>query len=132
MRDAVKSRLGAEAIASLGIVARGPQVRVATLSSGNRQKVVMARALATNPDVLVLVDPTLGVDVKSKEILLAQIDLARDAGRAVIVSSGELDDLRSCDRVFAMFRGRIVKTFPAFWADRELIAAIEGVDLDEA
>jgi len=132
VRDAVKSRLGAEAIASLGIVARGPQVRVATLSSGNRQKVVMARALATNPDVLVLVDPTLGVDVKSKEILLAQIDLARDAGRAVIVSSGELDDLRSCDRVFAMFRGRIVKAFPAFWADRELIAAIEGVDLDKA
>lgn len=74
--------------------------------------------------VLVLIDPTLDVDV--------EIDRARNAGRAVIVASSEPDDLRSCDRVFVMRRGRIVKVFPAFWADHELIAAMEGVDVDGA
>ncbi len=123
---------GAKAIALHGIVAREPHGPVAGLTGGSRQKVVMARALATDPAVLVLIDPTLGVDMKSKEVLLAEIDLARDAGRAVIVSSSELDDLRSCDRVFAMLRGRIVKAFPAFWADHQLIEAMEGADLDEA
>jgi simple sugar transport system ATP-binding protein len=124
--------LGAAAIASPGIIAREPTMPVAGLTGGTRQKVLMARALARDPTVLVLIDPTLGVDIQSKEVLLAEIDLARDAGRTVMVSSSELDDLRSCDRVFAMFRGRIVKVFPAFWADYELTAAIEGVDLDEA
>lgn len=124
--------LSAAAMASPGIIAREPTMPVAGLTGGTRQKVLMARALARDPTVLVLIDPTLGVDIQSKEVLLAEIDLARDAGRAVMVSSSELDDLRSCDRVFAMFRGRIVKVFPAFWADYELTAAIEGVDLDEA
>lgn len=129
---AVKARLGAEAIASLGVVAPGPLAPVSGLSGGNQQKVVMARALATDPHVLVLIDPTAGVDVKSKEALLALVDRAREAGRAVIVASGELDDLRGCDRVLVMFRGRIVEEHPPGWNDHELIASIEGVDLHEA
>jgi simple sugar transport system ATP-binding protein len=128
----VKARLAREAIDALGIVAPGPLAPVSGLSGGNQQKVVMARALATDPRVLVLIDPTAGVDVKSKEALLAMAERARDEGRAVIVSSGELDDLRGCDRVLVMFRGRIVQAFAAGWADHELIASIEGVDLNEA
>jgi simple sugar transport system ATP-binding protein len=127
-----KHRLGREAIASLGIVAPGPEHPVSGLSGGNQQKVVMARALATDPHVLVLIDPTAGVDVKSKEALLSLIDRVRDDGKAVLVASGELDDLRTCDRVLVMFRGRIVAEHPAGWADQELIASVEGVDLDEA
>jgi simple sugar transport system ATP-binding protein len=126
-----KHRLGRDAITSLGIVAPGPDHAVSGLSGGNQQKVVMARALATDPHVLVLIDPTAGVDVKSKEALLAQVDRARDEGRTILVASGELDDLRTCDRVLVMFRGRIVAEHPAGWADQELIASIEGVDLDE-
>ena len=129
---AVKARLGREAIASLGIVAPGPHASVSGLSGGNQQKVVMARALATDPHVLVLIDPTAGVDVKSKEALLSMVERAREAGRAVIVASGELDDLRGCDRVLVMFRGRIVAQYAAGWADHALIASIEGVDLHEA
>jgi len=128
----VKARLGREAIDALGIVAPGPSAAVSGLSGGNQQKVVMARALATDPRVLVLIDPTAGVDVKSKEALLAMAERAREAGRAVIVASGELDDLRGCDRVLVMFRGHIVEQFSAGWADHELIASIEGVDLNEA
>lgn len=128
----VKARLAREAIDALGIVAPGPLAPVSGLSGGNQQKVVMARALATDPRVLVLIDPTAGVDVKSKEALLGMAERAREAGRAVIVASGELDDLRGCDRVLVMFRGRIVAQFAAGWADHELIASIEGVDLNEA
>ena len=132
VHPSAKARLAREAIASLGIVAQGPLAPVSGLSGGNQQKVVMARALATDPRVLVLIDPTAGVDVKSKEALLAMAERAREQGRAVVVASGELDDLRGCDRVLVMFRGRIVREFAAGWLDHELIASIEGVDLNEA
>lgn len=91
----------------------------------------MARALANDPRVLVLIDPTAGVDVKSKEALLAVVERVRGGGAAVLVASGELDDLRTCDRVLVMFRGRIVAEFQAGWQDNELIASIEGVDAHE-
>ena len=119
-------------IKGLSVKTPSAETPIKSLSGGNQQKVVMARALATDPRVLVLIDPTAGVDVKSKEALLAMAERARDEGRAVIVSSGELDDLRGCDRVLVMFRGRIVQAFAAGWADHELIASIEGVDLNEA
>ena len=132
VRPSVKAKLAREAIDTLGIVAQGPLAPVSGLSGGNQQKVVMARALATDPRVLVLIDPTAGVDVKSKEALLAMAERAREQGRAVVIASGELDDLRGCDRVLVMFRGRIVQEFSAGWLDHELIASIEGVDLNEA
>jgi len=129
---AKKNAFGQRMIDALGIVAQGPQHVVSGLSGGNQQKVVMARALASDPDVLVLIDPTAGVDVKSKEALLSVVDRVRDEGKAVLVVSSELDDLRTCDRVLVMFRGRIVDEFPAGWQDHELIASVEGVDLHEA
>ncbi len=129
---AKKRAVGQRAIETLGIVAQGPEHVVSGLSGGNQQKVVMARALASDPDVLVLIDPTAGVDVKSKEALLSVVDRVRDEGKAVLVVSSELDDLRTCDRVLVMFRGEIVAGFPAGWQDHELIASIEGVSLHEA
>ena len=133
-----KRAMGQSMIEALGIVAQGPDHVVAGLSGGNQQKVVMARALASNPDLLVLIDPTAGVDVKSKEALLSVVDRVREdkaggaAGKAVLVVSSELDDLRTCDRVLVMFRGEIVAEFPAGWQDHEMIASIEGVSLHEA
>ncbi|MEQ5844107.1 sugar ABC transporter ATP-binding protein [Paraburkholderia acidicola] len=128
---AKKNAFGQKMIEALGIVAPGPDHVVSGLSGGNQQKVVMARALATNPDVLVLIDPTAGVDVKSKEALLAVVHRVREEGKAVLVVSGELDDLRTCDRVLVMFRGRIAAEFPAGWQDHDLIASVEGVSLHE-
>nr|WP_309491320.1 sugar ABC transporter ATP-binding protein [Trinickia mobilis] len=124
---AKKNAFGRSAIEALGIVAQGPGHVVSGLSGGNQQKVVMARALATDPNVLVLIDPTAGVDVKSKEALLSVVDRVRDEGKAVLVVSGELDDLRTCDRVLVMFRGRVAAVFPAGWQDNDLIASVEGV-----
>lgn len=127
-----RKREAAEAaIHSLGIAALGPEQIVSGLSGGNQQKVVMARALANAPDVLVLIDPTVGVDVKSKEALLAVVDSVRHEGKAVLLSSSELDDLRVCDRVLVMARGEVKAQFAAGWKDSELIASIEGVSLNE-
>ncbi len=128
---AKKNAFGRRMIEALGIVAPGPEHVVSGLSGGNQQKVVMARALATDPDVLVLIDPTAGVDVKSKEALLSVVDRVRDEGKAVLVVSGELDDLRTCDRVLVMFRGRVAAEFNAGWEDHDLIASVEGVSLHE-
>ncbi|WP_406194051.1 sugar ABC transporter ATP-binding protein [Streptomyces sp. NBC_01017] len=112
----------------LDIHTEGPEQPVSDLSGGNAQKVVMARALASDPRLLVLINPTAGVDVKSKESLLARMDSAREDGTSVLVVSDELDDLRRCDRVLVLFHGRVVAEHPAGWRDHELIASIEGVD----
>ncbi len=114
-------------IRELGVVTQGPEQPVSGLSGGNQQKVVMGRALATDPSVLVLLDPTAGVDVKSKEALLAVVERMRREGKAILVVSGEIEDLRTCDRVLVMRHGRVVAEKKAGWSDNELVAAIEGI-----
>ncbi|MFG2146623.1 sugar ABC transporter ATP-binding protein [Streptomyces sp. NPDC048696] len=114
-------------IASLDIRTQGPRQAVSGLSGGNQQKVVVARALAREPVVLVAVRPTAGVDVKSKDALLAVVRRVADEGRAAVIVSDELDDLRVCDRVLALFHGRVVAAYDSGWSDRELVAAMEGV-----
>ena len=124
-RDAVARDM----IDNLAIKTPGPDLPVSGLSGGNQQKVVMARALADDPRLLVLITPTAGIDVRSKEFLLGKVASVADAGTGVVIASDELDDLRGCDRVLVMFQGRIVASFPRGWADHDLVAAMEGVDL---
>ena len=115
------------AIDSLGVVTEGPEQLVSSLSGGNQQKVVMGRALANAPSVLVLMDPTAGVDVKSKEALLRVVENMRREGKAILVVSGELEDLRTCDRVLVMRHGGVVAEHQAGWSDNALVASIEGI-----
>jgi simple sugar transport system ATP-binding protein len=115
------------AIETLGVVTEGPDQLVSDLSGGNQQKVVMGRALSSRPSVLVLIDPTAGVDVKSKEALLRVIESTRRDGRAILVASGELEDLRVCDRVLVMRHGKVVAEHAAGWSDNELVASVEGI-----
>ncbi len=115
------------AIDTLGVVTQGPDQLVSDLSGGNQQKVVMGRALASRPSVLVLIDPTAGVDVKSKEALLRAVENTRREGRAILVASGELEDLRVCDRVLVMRHGKVVGEHEAGWSDNELVASVEGI-----
>jgi simple sugar transport system ATP-binding protein len=114
-------------IRDLGVVTEGPDQLVSALSGGNQQKVVMGRALANDPSVLVLMDPTAGVDVKSKEALLAVVERMRREGKAILVVSGEIEDLKSCDRVLVMRHGEIVAEHKAGWSDNALVASIEGI-----
>jgi simple sugar transport system ATP-binding protein len=123
----VKQSAGERMIQSLGIVTQGTEQPVSGLSGGNQQKVVMARALASDPRLLVLIDPTAGVDVKSKQALLGHVEASRQQGKAVLISSSEIEDLRICDRVEVMLHGRVVASHPAGWAEAALIAAMEGL-----
>jgi simple sugar transport system ATP-binding protein len=122
--------LARKMIGNLAVKTPGPELPVSGLSGGNQQKVVMARALAGDPRVLVLVTPTAGVDVRSKEFLLGKVQEVAGAGTGVVIASDELDDLRLCDRVLVMFQGRVATELAAGWHDHDLVAAMEGVDLD--
>jgi simple sugar transport system ATP-binding protein len=126
----VKDELARSMIDELAIKTPSPDLPVAGLSGGNQQKVVMARALAGDPKLLVLISPTAGVDVRSKEFLLDKVEETAAGGTAVLLASDELDDLRVCDRVLVTVRGRITAEMPRGWNDHELVAAMEGVDLD--
>ncbi|PWK85629.1 monosaccharide ABC transporter ATP-binding protein (CUT2 family) [Lentzea atacamensis] len=118
-------------IGKLAIKTPGPELPVSGLSGGNQQKVVMARALANDPALLVLINPTAGVDVRSKEFLLAKVEEIAESGAGVLIASDELDDLRLCDRVLVVFQGAVVAEIPRGWHDHRLVAAMEGVDLDD-
>ncbi len=114
-------------IAEYDIHTEGPDQPVNGLSGGNAQKVVLARALASDPKALVLVSPTAGVDVRSRQSLLGAVTDTAAAGTAVLIVSDELDDVRDCDRVLVMFHGRVVDEKPRGWTDAEMVAAVEGV-----
>ncbi|KOT30603.1 multidrug ABC transporter ATP-binding protein [Streptomyces caelestis] len=120
-------RFAQRMIEDLDIKTPGAATPVSALSGGNQQKVVVARALATDPRVLVAIRPTNGVDVKSKEFLLDRIRRVADAGKAALIVSDELDDLKACDRVLVMFHGRVVAEFGPGWQDEQVVAAMEGV-----
>lgn len=119
--------LAAGLVARLGVAPLDPSLPVSALSGGNQQKVLLGRALATRPRVLVLIKPTAGVDVRSKRALLESVDAAAAAGAAVLVVSDEIEDLAVCHRVQVMFRGRTTAHVDAGWSDDRLISAIEGV-----
>ncbi|EXG82935.1 sugar ABC transporter ATP-binding protein [Cryptosporangium arvum] len=126
-----RDRVASVLIEDLAVKTPGPELPVSALSGGNQQKVVMGRALANDPKLLVLIQPTAGVDVRSKETLLGVVDRVREGGAGVLVASDELDDLRTCDRVLVLFQGRQVAEFGSDWSDHDLVAAMEGLDLDD-
>jgi rhamnose transport system ATP-binding protein len=101
--------LVASAISRLRIRAASSRASVSTLSGGNQQKVVLGKWLATGPRVLMLDEPTRGVDVGAKaEIYRLLSDAAAD-GIGVLASSSETPELLLlCDRILVMYRGRIV------------------------
>jgi ribose transport system ATP-binding protein len=85
-----------------------PERLISTLSGGNQQKVILARWLRQNPQVLILDEPTQGVDVGAKAEIHALVDAAAEAGAAVLVASTESEELaRLCDRVLVLRGGRI-------------------------
>jgi simple sugar transport system ATP-binding protein len=113
----------------LQIVSSGWEQPVAELSGGNQQKVVVGRALVSRPSVLVVISPTVGVDIASKAALLGVIDAFRREGAAVLLVSDDLDELRICTRVLIVRRGAVVREFASPPWDRQLlIAAAEGFE----
>lgn len=124
-----RNTLATNLMEQLNVVTSGLDQRVGQLSGGNQQKVVVGRALACDPTVLVVITPTVGVDVASKETLLNVIAAARDGGTAVLLVSDDLDDLRICTRLLVMVKGRVVKEYlQPPWDRHDLIAAVEGLE----
>ena len=115
----------------MGIVTGGLDDPVTSLSGGNQQKVLLGRAFAGDPRVLVLANPTVGVDIASKRVIYDWMRRARDDGRAGIVASeDELADLEICDRVLVLYDGRIVCELGPDRTSGELLSAIEGYPRD--
>jgi simple sugar transport system ATP-binding protein len=114
----------------LSVVSAGLGQPTGELSGGNQQKVTVARALARDPKLIVAITPTRGVDVASKQMLLAELDRAtRDTAAGLLLASDELDDLVICDRVVVLVRGEVFAEFTGPQFDREtLIAASEGLE----
>jgi putative multiple sugar transport system ATP-binding protein len=92
------------------------------LSGGNQQKVVLSKWLFADPHVLILDEPTRGVDVGAKYEIYTIINQLADEGRAVIVISSEMPELLGvCDRIYVMNEGRFVGEFPVAEATQEKI-----------
>jgi ribose transport system ATP-binding protein len=88
-----------------------PLRRIGTLSGGNQQKLVLARALASEPKVLLLHEPFIGVDAAAREFMVATIDAAAAAGCCVMIFSLEYELLaRVCDRVLVLSHGRLARS----------------------
>jgi ribose transport system ATP-binding protein len=112
-------------IARLGIKVSAQEQKVATLSGGNQQKVVFARWLASGPKLLLLDEPTRGLDVDAKTEILRLVNELADAGTAVLLVSSELEELtRACDRYLVIIRGQIVAELPAGATREELVNAL--------
>lgn len=107
---------------SLALKASSPDAAVSTLSGGNQQKVLLARSMLANPQVLFLDDPTRGIDVGAKQEIYAVIERLASDGKGVILVSSELPELLRCsDRILVMREGRATATFARSEATEERI-----------
>ncbi len=109
------------------------RLKTANFSGGNQQKIVLAREMEQNPGVLVVGQPTRGVDVGAIEFIHKQLIEMRDRGKAVLLISVELDEIRSLsDRILVMFDGRIVGERGSDASEGELGLLMAGVEQQEA
>ena len=106
-----------------------PTLAAKSFSGGNQQKIVVAREIERNPDLLLVGQPTRGVDIGAIEFIHKQIVALRDAGKAILLVSVELDEIMSLsDRIAVMFDGQIMGTRdPATTNERELGLLMAGV-----
>jgi simple sugar transport system ATP-binding protein len=97
-------------IKELDIRCRGPEQPVRTLSGGNQQKVCLARALTLSPEILFASEPTRGIDVGAKSLVLdLLVEFNRKMNMTVVITSSELAELRQiCDRIAIIYQGRLV------------------------
>lgn len=109
------------------------RLKTANFSGGNQQKIVLAREMEQDPTVLIVAQPTRGVDVGAIEFIHRRIIEMRDAGKAVLLVSVELDEIRGlADRILVMFAGRVVGERGPEATEGELGLLMAGVEKEEA
>jgi ABC-type uncharacterized transport system ATPase subunit len=132
LQTAVLNEFATEKLESFDIRAQSIQESVSTLSGGNQQKVVLARELSRDLALLVVSQPTRGLDVGSIEFVHEQIVGVRDRGVPVIVVSTELDEVVSlADRIAVMYKGQIVGIVPADTPREQLGLMMAGEGITE-
>ncbi|MCL1855969.1 MAG: ABC transporter ATP-binding protein [Clostridia bacterium] len=105
----------------------GPATTVKSMSGGNQQKVIIAREIDLSPELLIVAQPTRGLDVGAIEYIHHRIIDERDKGRAVLLVSFELDEILGlCDRIAAISKGQVVGVLPVEEADERRIGAMMG------
>ena len=105
----------------------GPTTRGGSLSGGNQQKVVVAREVSRDPQVLIAAQPTRGLDVGAIEFVHRRLVEQRDEGKAVLLVSLELDEILSLsDRILVLYEGRLVAEFPPDVSEEEVGIAMTG------
>ena len=111
-----------------------PTLPAKSFSGGNQQKIVVAREIERNPDLLLVGQPTRGVDIGAIEFIHKQIVALRDAGKAVLLVSVELDEIMSLsDRILVMFDGKIMgERDPETTNERDLGLLMAGMTGSEA
>jgi len=110
-----------------------PTTPAAALSGGNQQKVVLAREIDGDPKVLIAAQPTRGLDVGAIEFVHRRLVEQRDAGRAILLVSLELEEILSLsDRILVIYEGRLVGEFPPTATEEELGFAMTGGTREEA
>ena len=118
---------------NLHIHARSPDAPVRSLSGGNQQKVVLAKWLAVDLEIVLLDEPTRGVDVGAKAEIYRTISELAEAGKGILVSSSENPELLGiCDRILVMAQGRLVgQVDPKSATEAELVALASGAAAKE-
>jgi ABC-type uncharacterized transport system ATPase subunit len=105
----------------------GPRTLAASLSGGNQQKVVIAREVSRNPNILVAAQPTRGLDVGAIEFVHRRLVQERDEGRGILLVSFELDEILSLsDRILVIYEGKIVGEYEPGVSEEELGIAMTG------
>jgi simple sugar transport system ATP-binding protein len=114
-------------IAEFDVRGGGPQTSAGSLSGGNQQKVILAREIDRDPRILIAAQPTRGLDVGAIEFLHRRLVAERDAGRAILLVSLELEEILSLsDRILVLYEGRVVGEFGPDVSDEELGFAMLG------
>jgi ribose transport system ATP-binding protein len=112
----------AEEVKRLGVKTPSISTTVGTLSGGNQQKVVLARCLLTHPSLILLDEPTRGIDVGAKAEIYELIARLAESGVSILVASSELPELlRMCDRIVVLCEGRVTAEMTAADATQERI-----------
>lgn len=125
--DAVR-KSAEEQIAKYDIRPPNPRLKTANFSGGNQQKIVVAREIERDPKMLLIGQPTRGVDIGAIEFIHRRIIEMRDAGKAVLLVSVELDEIRSLsDRILVMFAGKVVGEKPSDADEQSLGLMMAGI-----
>lgn len=101
-------------VESFGVRPAAPEMLVSELSGGNQQKVVLARSLSLHKRLIVLEDPTLGVDVGAREAIYDLLRQAVAQGACVVLVSSDFEEVaKACDRALVFNRGRVTESLAA-------------------